>query len=139
MNFIESNKNKNIKVKCLLSSGNKNNIPCNLNEEINGNYVLEPFLYYDENEIITLVQNDVDDYFNLECETSGNRYSAKKSSSELSSGIIIGITVIVIASVIIVLLIIIYQIRRNEDISNNSSHNLVYFDSSAIKKLSNIK
>ena len=134
MNLVELNNNKNIKTKCLLSSDNKNNIPCNLNEEINGNYVLEPFLYSDENEIITLVQNDVDDYFNLECETSGNRYSAKKSSSELSSGIIIGIVVGVTVLVIIVILIIICQNRRNENKNNNNSSSIfAFYNSSAIK------
>ena len=67
MNFIELNKNNNIKAKCLLSSGNKNNIPCDLKEEIKGYYSLEPYFYSGTNEIITIVKNNVDDYLVLEC------------------------------------------------------------------------
>ena len=91
LNFIELNKNINIKAKCLLSSENKNNIPCDLNGEIEGYYSLEPYIYSGANEIITIVKNNVDDYLVLECQTNNKNFSSKKSNNGISIGIIIGL------------------------------------------------
>ena len=128
MNFIELNKNNKIKVQCLLSSENKNNITCDLNEEIEGNYSLEPYLYSDTNEIITIVQNNVDDYLILECQINNgddHNFSSKKPSSEISIGIIIGIVAGCIIIIIIITIIIYCYKRRiyklNDHTINKSS------------------
>ena len=129
LNFIELNKNNNIKAKCLLSSENKNKIPCDLKEEINGNYSLEPYIYSDTNKIITIVQNNVNDYLYLECEAGVNNYNHKKSSSEISVGVIFGVVAGIFCNIIIILLMIRYiYIRRRwyksfYDSMNNNSEN----------------
>ena len=125
LNFIELNKgkNKNIKAKCLLSSQNKNNITCDLNEEIEGNYSLEPYLYSDTNEIITIVQNNVDDYLILECQINNNNdnsFSSKKTSSEISIGIIIAIIAGSIIFIIIITIIICCIKRKRHKVYDNT-------------------
>ena len=102
---------------------NKNNITCDLNEEIEGNYSLEPYLYSDTNEIITIVQNNVDDYLILECQINNNNdnsFSSKKTSSEISIGIIIAIIAGSIIFIIIITIIICCIKRKRHKVYDNT-------------------
>ena len=66
LSFKETKENNNIKSNCILSSQNDKKIICNLNKEINSTYKLEPYSFCDNNELITISQ-DNNDNLPLEC------------------------------------------------------------------------
>ena len=52
-------------------------IKCNLDNEIKNNYILYPYLYYDDKEIITIFQNDMNNYLFFECNQNKDNDSGK--------------------------------------------------------------
>ena len=121
LNFQEKETNKIIKADCVLSSQNGKKIICSLDDEIDGNYNLEPYIYSDQKETITIVQKNTDDYLTLECIAgeiiNNNLRSNNKKSSGLSAGEIVGI---VLACVFVVVVIVIYSLflRKGRQINN---------------------
>ena len=97
-----NNENNKIYAQCVLSKENKNIIPCKLNTEINNKYILDPFIFSDNIETITIFQNNSDDYFFLKC-TKNNTPSA---SNGLSLGAILGIVAGALGIIIIIVIIL---------------------------------
>ncbi len=109
--FKEANNDNNkIKAECILSKDNKNKIPCKLDKEINQNYILEPFIYSDNIETISIFQNITNDYFSLKCDKPNE-------GDGLSIGVILGIIFggIGIIAVIIIIIYIVRRKRNNKD------------------------
>ena len=117
LNFQEKESNKIIKANCVLSSQNDKKIICSLDDQIDGNYNLEPYIYSDQKETITIVQKNTDDYLTLECIAGEIIRSNNKKSSGLSAGEIVGI---VLACVFVVAVIVIYSLflRKGRQINN---------------------
>ena len=124
LNFKEiSNDKKDIKVRCILSNTNGKKIPCSLYEKIYNKYTLQPYLYSENNEIITITKSDDNNNnnFDLQCSiyteynpdnpnNPVNRF--KKKSNRLSIGVIIEIICSVVG-VIVALTIAIIFVRRS--------------------------
>jgi len=126
LNFKEiSNDKKDIKVRCILSNTNGKKIPCFLYEKIYNKYTLQPYLYSENNEIITITKSDDNNNnnnnFDLQCSiyteynpdnpnNPVNRF--KKKSNRLSTGVIIEIICSVVG-VIVALTIAIIFVRRS--------------------------
>ena len=90
-----------------------------MDDQIDGNYNLEPYIYSDQKETITIVQKNTDDYLTLECIAGEIIRSNNKKSSGLSAGEIVGI---VLACVFVVAVIVIYSLflRKGRQINNFS-------------------
>ena len=116
--FKEANNDNNkIKAECILSKDNKNKIPCKLDKEINQNYILEPFIYSDNIETISIFQNITNDYFSLKCDKPNE-------GDGLSIGVILGIIFGGIG-IIAVIIIIIYIVRRKRNNKNDIDEGLI--------------
>ena len=94
-----NNENNKIYAQCVLSKENKNIIPCKLNTEINNKYILDPFIFSDNIETITIFQNNSNDFFFLKC-TKDN------TPSRLSLGEILGIVAGALGIIIIIVIIL---------------------------------
>ena len=120
LNFIEAdNHNSKINVECILSNVNKNKITCKLNKEVDKTYIIEPFIYSDNSETITIFQNFINDYFSLKCTMNDD---SKQSSSGLSTGVILIIVFIILAVIILITLIVYIKSRKK---ANNDDINLL--------------
>ena len=127
LNFINEDNGENITAKCSLSSSNGNNIPCQLSEVIDeGNYVLDPFIYSDNTETITITQTNTSNYLPLECTKINNnrRIYINKSSNGLSTGGIIGIVLGIVGALALLGLFYFSISKSNSKItvSNNGSY-----------------
>ena len=127
LNFINEDNGGNITAKCSLSNSNGNNIPCQLSEVIDeGNYVLDPFIYSDNTETITITQTNTSNYLPLECTKMNNnrRIYINKSSNGLSTGGIIGIVLGIVGALALLGLFYFSISKSNSKItvSNNGSY-----------------
>ena len=102
LSFLEIGTNNKIKTSCLLSNNNDKKIICSLFDKINSNYLLEPYIFSDEIETITIVQKNTSDYLSLECNIikSGPDEPHNKKNEKLSVGAIIAIILGILFSAI---------------------------------------
>ena len=150
LNFIEKNdKNNIIKSECSLSSQYNDKIECNLDKNINSNYILDPYIGSNNDTIFYLTQENDEQNLELNCQIEMYRnYNARSNKKKNNNLAIILITVgIIILVIIIVIIIIYYQIKqkkykkidKNEeamsygDISD-SGHNMNQINDENIKK-----
>ena len=89
------------------------NITCKINENIDNNYFLEPFIYSDKSEIITISQVDTNNYLTLKCQISNDNDSDKLSLNAII-GIIVGILGAICLAIIIFCII---KKCRNKNVS----------------------
>ena len=68
LNFVDIKTNEKISAKCLLSEKNENEIICTLDNNIDNNYILEPYILSGEKETITIIQKNTKDYLSLICD-----------------------------------------------------------------------
>ena len=124
LSFIEAEINNNniITAKCILSSMFDKKIMCKLDKEINNEYILQPYIFSDETETITIVQKDTNDYLSLQCEsTEISLLFVKKPKKEggLSTGAIILLIVgLILLAVAVVVGVIIYKKKSSKDKKN---------------------
>ena len=124
LSFIEVDNDNIINAKCQLSKENRNSITCQLNDNINNNYILEPYIFSDNSKTIIISQNDTNNYLTLTCSSSS---PDKSNSSILSTSEIIGIIAGLVGAIAIVIIIIfiIKKCKNNntEEINDNSLTN----------------
>ena len=124
LSFIEVDNDNIINAKCQLSKENRNSITCQLNDNINNNYILEPYIFSDNSKTIIISQNDTNNYLTLTCSSSS---PDKSNSSSLSTSEIIGIIAGLVGAIAIVIIIIfiIKKCKNNntEEINDNSLTN----------------
>ena len=108
-NFIEESNSSIIDANCNLIPNNDNIIKCKTNQEINNYYTPNEFIYYDEDELFILLNENKDVSYNLSCKneslgtnipepsTQNNRGYLSKTSGSNSTGMIVGIIAGVIA------------------------------------------
>ena len=131
LNFIDIENKKNISSNCILSSKYNYSIICDLKNEIKSNYKLDPYSSFDNEEAITIFQNDNTDYLQLQChlekekekETDDNSKKEKGISSGAVAGIIVGIIFIVIAAIVAV--IVYKKFKQKQKPIKNDSYNFV--------------
>ena len=76
--FEEINNNKNsINANCTLSSKNNNEITCHLNKEVNNAYYLKDYIYYDNNELYTIIPNNKSSFYSLFCKENNTNNNIK--------------------------------------------------------------
>ena len=97
LKFINVEDNKNVEAKCTLSKGEKN-IPCVINEKIDNNYILDPYIYSDDKETITITQSNNIENIPLECSISLKTQNRKDDSDGLSAGAIIAIVLSIVGA-----------------------------------------
>ena len=146
LSFIGVKENNNITSKCILSSRNNKTIICNLTKDINSTYILDPYSTFDKTEAITILQDNINNYLQLQCqlskiEASTDRTDDSKNGTEtlpvkiddskkkggLSggavAGIIVGIIFIIIASVVAV--IIYKKIKQKHNIKKDDNQIII--------------
>ena len=126
--FIGAYNNKNnITATCILSSSNGKNIPCTIDKQVNNGYTLNPYLYSDNSETITISQSDSTNNLNFECSIESNSLrSSKKKSGGLSAGAIAGIICAIIGAIAITIVTYILLRRvHNKDIAENTGTNMI--------------
>ena len=126
LSFKEVETNKNLEVDCTLSSENGKKINCKLPNNIDSDYILEPYISQEEKELITIVQKDVSDYLQLLCESTENPsptpITNNKRGGGVSAGAIIGVIVGIIFIIIaVVVVVIIYKKIRKNKTNDNST------------------
>ena len=118
LTFIEKdNKDNNrIKAKCTLSSENEKNIPCTLEQELEGkNYILDSYVGSNEKGLFYIIQDK--DGFQLSCseEKSGKSYT----------GIIIGVVVAAVVIIVtIVILVVCLKKKKEPKIETSEMNNM---------------
>ena len=126
LNFIETNADNNITAQCSLSNSNGNKIPCKLSKNIENTYILDPFIYSDNSEIITISQKNTSNYLPLKCAVNSNapkfRINKKK---RLSTGGILGIIFGIIGAIVLTVLGAFILSKSNKSIQQNVN----YFES----------
>ena len=146
LSFIGVKENNNITSKCILSSRNNKTIICNLTKDINSTYILDPYSTFDKTEAITILQDNINNYLQLQCqlskieastdrtddskngtETLPVKIEKKKKKGGLSggavAGIIVGIIFIIIASVVAV--IIYKKIKQKHNIKKDDNQIII--------------
>jgi len=110
-NFINFSKSN-------LIPNNDNIIKCKANQELNNYYTPNEFIYYDEDELFILLNENKDVSYNLSCKneslgtnipepsTQNNRGYLSKTSGSNSTGMIVGIIAGVIALIAGIVLIV---------------------------------
>ena len=101
--LLEEGTNTRLETNCILSKNNDNKINCFLFKNISSNYSLEPYIFSDEIETITILQKNAIDNFPLKCIKFINTPTPPlptNKEGELSIGGIIAIIVGVVFSVI---------------------------------------
>ena len=126
LTFIEAETNDNMSVECTLSSENNKEINCNLNKNISSNYILKPYMYMDEKEIITIVQKSTNDYLQLQCQiavsSSGDTRENRKKEGGLSAGAVVGIICgLIFVIVAVIFAIIICKRLKNKEKKNENT------------------
>ena len=135
LNFIETDGDNIINAECELLNDNGNNIFCKLDKSTNNNYILEPFIFSDNNKTITISQFDTNNYLLLNCsispepsdeneenENNENNKNNENNSSGLSTAKILAIIFGILGALIIVA-IIIYIIKYNKNKKNDNNNN----------------
>ena len=126
LNFIEiDDMDSNITAKCTLSESNKNKIPCKIRTIADNNYNLDPYIYSDKKETITITQSSSSKTLPLKC--NANSINSKKNSSGgLSAGGIIAIIFSIVGALIIAGLLYLFIIKKRPNkpvtLDKNSSH-----------------
>ena len=94
---------------------------------IDSDYILEPYISQEEKELITIVQKDISDYIQLLCEPKENPSPTpitnnKRGGGGVSAGAIIGVIVgiIFIIIAVVVAIIICKKIRKNKTNDNST-------------------
>ena len=145
LNFIDVKGINNITSICSLSNKNTNKIICDLSKEINSTYKVEPFIFFDKNEAITIEQDNNIEDIPIKCqftteppmdttdnslkgtETPPERTDNSKKKGGLSggavAGIIVGIIFIVIASVVAV--IVYKKIKQKQKLKNSDNQIII--------------
>ena len=122
LSFEEVDSDNSINAKCELSSSNGNKIPCKLTSNIENNYLLEPFTFSDNNEIITITQNNTNNYLPLKCEINSNSTIPKfriNKSNGLSTGGILGIVFGIVGGVLLTVLASFIFAKSDKTIQQN--------------------
>ena len=104
LNFVDIKTNEKISAECLLSEKNENKIICTMDNNIDNNYILEPYILSGEKETITIIQKNTKDYLSLICyldEPINFRNSINGGKSGLSACGIISIILSIIFMVTI--------------------------------------
>ena len=152
LNFIDTENKKNITTNCILSSNNNYIIFCTLNNGINGNYTLEPYSYFDEEEAIIILQNDTNNFLSLQClskpeetteidstqkvietetpietpiEIDDNSKKGNGLSPSTIAGIIIGIILIIITVIVAVVVYKKMKLKSKQEHKKNDSYTFV--------------
>ena len=118
LTFIEKDNkdNNSIKAKCTLSSENEKNIPCTLEQELEGkNYILDSYVGSNEKGLFYIIQDK--DGFQLSCseEKSGKSYT----------GIIIGVVVAAVVIIVtIVILVVCLKKKKEPKIETSEMNNM---------------
>ena len=145
LKFSELSFKENITSNCLISEKNDNNITCSLNEDIDNNYSLSPFIYSDKSEIFIIFQSNNTEYFPLKCEISEvkNNKIYNKSKRGLSLGAIVGIILAIIFVIgVIIAIIFLYKISnkwKNINVNAKKLGEINQIDSSIINSSSHVK
>ena len=102
LNFLEIETNNRLETICILSNNNDNKINCSLSLNISSTYTLEPYIFSDDIETITIMQKNTIDNFIIKCTKSspGKPSFPSNKNKKLSIGGIIAIIVGVVFSVI---------------------------------------
>ena len=104
LSFLEVETNNRLETNCILSNNNDNKINCFLSLNISGTYTLEPYVFSDQIETITIIQKNENDIFSLKCNKSGPVKPPPpppiKKNEKISIGGIVAIIVAVVFSVI---------------------------------------
>ena len=123
LSFVEVRTNNHITANCLLSSKNNKNIVCSLDSDIDNEYILEPFIFSDKTETITILQKNTSDYLQLECSIKKHEtrnYHSKRKSG-LSTGAVVGIILGITFAVIITVMTIIFCKKRSGVVVRDNS------------------
>ena len=129
--FEQYYKANKINAKCKLLK-NKNIITCSLDKETSDVYLLKDFIYYNENEIFTIVSKNKYNYtYSIDCK--GNRYyDAHKNKSLSASYIILTIISSIVVIALIVMALILYKKNRNKMNHSKGISNLYLNNSNII-------
>ena len=121
LSFIEAdNHNNKIKAECIISNINK--ITCKLDKEVNKNYILEPFIYFDKTNTITIFQNFINDYFSLKCTMNDSKNGEGNSSGALSNGALIGIVYGGLGLGVIIIIILVFYIISTKKVNTKNNN-----------------
>ena len=112
LEFIENNSTKNRSANCSIIKNN-NKIECNLDENININYIFKNYIEFNNNELFSIISNK-ENIFPLICSIENN-----KKSSRLSNILII----LIILSAIVLIIIFASFILYKKYIKNNKNKN----------------
>jgi len=125
LSFIEvDNDTEKINAECLLSKDNRNEIHCNLSQEVDKKYFLEPFIYSDQAETITIFQNNFENHLSLKCNINNNNntQNGENSSGGLSGGEVLGIILGVLEAIIILLIYFLLIRKKKKPGEDNDSY-----------------
>ena len=117
LTIMQYNKKSNtLSAECTLSSNNNYEIPCSLDTEGANKYIIKEFIYYNQNEIITIISNNKSSIYPIVCNHSEEINSVKFSKEKrgLSKYHIIIIICSIALVLIIVLAFIICKIIRKD-------------------------
>ena len=126
LDFQDIKTHDKIITECSLSKNN-NIINCNLNEITNSNYILNDYIFFNNNELVSII-SDNQNSFPMSCKINSN-----KKSSGLSKGAIILIIIVIIIAILgsIVLACFIfkkYNQNQTESIQNINCHSSIHLD-----------
>lgn len=112
LKFNELDKDINIYADCTLTKSSEKKIACKISEDVNRNYILDPFIYSDSSSTVTIMQNDPNRLFHLKCTNPPPKNEEDKSSRGLPLGIIILIVSGALIFVIVIIIIIVIIVKK---------------------------
>jgi hypothetical protein len=120
LSFVDAeNNNDKINAECTLSKDNKNQIACKLSNEVDKKYILEPFIFSDNTETITIFQKSNENYLPLKCIVNNNSQNDEDSSGGLSGGEVLGIILGILEAIIITLIYFLLLRKKKKDEYND--------------------
>ena len=120
LSFVDAeNNNDKINAECTLSKDNKNQISCKLSNEVDKKYILEPFIFSDTTETITIFQKSNENYLPLKCIVNNNSQNDEDSSGGLSGGEVLGIILGILEAIIITLIYFLLLRKKKKDEYND--------------------
>ena len=116
LEFIEKNTHKNRSTICSLNKNN-NKIKCNLDENINSNYILKNYIEVNNNELFSIISNE-QNIFTMVCPIIRKNKNSNKLSK--TSIVIIIIAAIFIAIIFTIIIYIFYKkFNKNKELNPN--------------------
>ena len=116
LEFIEKNTHKNRSTICSLNKNN-NKIKCNLDENINSNYILKNYIEVNNNELFSIISNE-QNIFTMVCPIIRKNKNSNRISK--TSIVIIIIAAIFIAIIFTIIIYIFYKkFNKNKELNPN--------------------